>query len=92
MRIPHSKRFAATVDQLVALRGMVERFVAAHWREHHHKAIEQRRAAGDRLIAVQPPNVRLDHTMAMLHGCVERAWREHYSPALPETTNHGWRA
>jgi hypothetical protein len=81
----HSKRFAAAADQLHALRSMIESYVRNHWRAAHHKAIEQRRAAGNRLMAVQPPNVRLDCHIAQFTAIVDRAWNEHMAPALPES-------
>lgn len=83
--VHHSKRFAATVSQLEALRTMIARYVESHWRAHHIKAIEQRRAAGEKLIAAQKPEVRLDFTMTQLHTMVDRVWGEHMQPALPDS-------
>lgn len=88
MKIPHAKRFAArTVEQLHALRAMLEQYVAAHWRQKHATARAERHAAGERLIAVQNPEVRLDCTMARLTQIVDRVM----NPPLPDNCHHGWR-
>jgi hypothetical protein len=73
----HSKRFAATVSQLEALRNMLSQYVAAHWRAAHMKEIQKRRVAGAKLIAAQPPEVRLDFTMTQLHAIVDRTYNRH---------------
>ena len=86
VRIHHSKRFAAaTVDQLAALRKLISDYVHNHWRAHHAAGIEKRREIGARLIAVQPPAVRLDCTIAQMTAMVDRVFADNYTPALPDS-------
>ena len=75
-----SKRFASTADQLRQLRDLLDQYVRAHWRKQHAAEIDARRIAGDKLLAAQPPEVRMDTEMARLFAIVDRVM----APALPD--------
>ena len=80
----HSKRFAAAADQLRQLRTLLETYIAAHWRNEHTKGLEARRAAGAKLLAAQPPQVRLDFSIQQAMLMVDRAFANQATPALPD--------
>ena len=84
MSFLHSKRFAATAEQLHQLRQMLERYIAAHWRTAHAADINKRQQAGEALVRTMGPEVRLDSLMAGFELIVDRVFREHYGPALPD--------
>ena len=84
MAVLHSKRFAATASQLESIRAMLWQYVAAHFRKVHSDAIAERQRVGNTLVRAMGPEVRLDSYMARFDLIVDRAFREHYAPALPE--------
>jgi hypothetical protein len=75
--VHHSKRFAATVSQLEALRTMLWKYVESFQRAARMKEIQQRRVAGEKLIRANGPECRLDSAIENFTQMVDRAFARH---------------